>query len=80
MENKWSSKIEFKNYTQKNLLPIINLAILYHQINFIVFVPAHICCAKMPFSGIHPTKLHPRKAIVRLIESKMPLASLANKN
>ena len=33
---------------QKNLLSIIALIILYLQINFIVFVPAPICCAKYP--------------------------------
>ena len=48
--------------------------------NFIVFVPTHICCAKIPLSGIHRAKLHPGKAIVSLSMSKMPLASLANEN
>ena len=33
---------------QKNLLSIINLVILYLQINFILFVPAPVCCAKYP--------------------------------
>ena len=77
IKSKWSEKFGFKNSTQKNLFPIINLVILYYKINFIVFVPTPICCAKYLVWSL---LLHPKKAIAIQKPLKRPLASSKYEN